>query len=418
VKKSQTLPIGLVEALLRRGETLARELGDSIPGELWGLWRTSTDGSRLIASPMLAQLGADALSEQEAVASVVACVPEVRSGWMSVLAARLQEHGSSRNVRELIATISMLAPASRVIRQALPQARLQPTPFNDIEMSLLGASAEQAVAYPRLVRALSSTAALAEGGHGVPLKPLADLDPLSPQTCWQETRLLRLPNPDEQPPSEPHAVLSGSLAPVSAEETERNPRLKSSIGWVLTRPWAFLLAQLVFTQEAWAAERSGSQLTLELPEDQFNHAHEPWQILVFVTLASGEEFQCGTLGELIGRVLRRLGVTVLIPPGTPKPLDLDARLAPVINRMLRERVWRIADFSGLRPRRGYLIDEEFSTLCYRSFGNRYFSRMGSMVTAAIRKESERWAEEKLATVRAARAASQAIRGEGGIEAAL
>ena len=141
---------------------------------------------------------------------------------------------------------------------------------------------------------------------------------------------------------------------------------------------------------AWAAERSGSQLTLELPEDQFNHAHEPWQVLVFVTLATGDEIQCGTLGELINRVLRRLGVTLLILPGTPKPLDLDARLAPVINRMLRERVWRIADFSGLRPRRGYLIDEEFSTLCYRSFGNRYFSRMGSLVTTAIRKECERW----------------------------
>jgi hypothetical protein len=52
---------------------------------------------------------------------------------------------------------------------------------------------------------------------------------------------------------------------------------------------------------------------------------------------------------------------------------IDARLAPVINRLLRERIWRIADFPGLRPRRGYLIDEEFSNLCYRSFGNRYFS---------------------------------------------
>ena len=86
--------------------------------------------------------------------------------------------------------------------------------------------------------------------------------------------------------------------------------------------------------------------------------------------------------------------------------------------MLRERVWRIADFSGLRPRRGYLIDEEFSTLCYRSFGNRYFSRMGSMVTVAIRKECERWAEEKLATVRAVRAASQAVRGHDGLKAGL
>ena len=92
--------------------------------------------------------------------------------------------------------------------------------------------------------------------------------------------------------------------------------------------------------------------------------------------------------------------------GAPGDSGLDARLAPVINRLLRERVWRIADFSGLRPRRGYLIDDEFSNLCYRAFGNRYFSRLRSPVTAAIRSECERWAEEKLISVRAVRAGSR------------
>lgn len=416
--RPRSLPIDIVSALLTAGEARDTGLGDWIPGEAFGLWCTSANASRLVGSPVLARLASESLNEREAQAAVFGCIPEFRSAWIAIVAARLKEYGSGRNVRELISAISKLAPASRAIREKLAHARLDSTGFDDVEMSLLGAPAEQAVAYPRLIRVLSSTAALIEGGQGGPAKPLPDVDPLSPQTCWQQDRLLRLPNVDELPPREPHAVLTGSVAPLSTEETERDPRLQSSIGWVLTRPWAFLLAQLVFTQEAWAAERSGSQLTLELPEDQFNHAHEPWQVMVFVTLASGDEVQCGTLGELISRILRRLGVTLLIPPGTPKPLDLDARLAPVINRMLRERVWRIADFSGLRPRRGYLIDEEFSTLCYRSFGNRHFSRMGSLVTTAIRKECERWAEEKLATVLAARAASQASRGQDGIEAAL
>lgn len=418
MRKPHTFPSADVSTLLTRGEVRSAELTAWVPGDTFGLWYRSGDGTRLVASPVLAQLAAESLNEREAQTSIFACVPEFRSAWLSILAARLKEYGSGRNVRELIATVSKLAPASRVIREKLPQARLDATGFDDVEISLLGAPAEQAVAYPRLVRVLSSTAALVEGGRGVPAKPLPDVDPLSPQTCWQQDRLLRLPNLEEPPPSEPHAVLAGSVAPISSEETPRDPRLQSSVGWVLTRPWAFLLAQLVFTQEAWAAERSGSQLTLELPEDQFNHAHEPWQVLVFVTLASGEEIQCGTVGDLIDRVLRRLGVTLLLPPGTPNPHDLDARLAPVINRMLRERVWRIADFSGLRRRRGYLIDEEFSTLCYRSFGNRYFSRMGSMVTASIRKECERWAEEKLTAVRAVRTAWQASRGQEGMEAAL
>ncbi len=371
-----------------------------------GLWFRSADTSRLVASPVLARLADQSLNEQEAVAAVFGCVPEFRSAWLSILAARLKEYGASRNVRELIAAIGKLGRASRAIRKLLPKSRLEATDFNEVELSLFGAPVDQAVAYPRLVRVVSSTAALIEGGQGAAAKPLPDVDPLNPQSCWQQGRLLRLPDLDEPGPKDAHAVLAGTVAPLSEDETTREARLWSTVGWVLTRPWAFLLAQVVFTQEAWTAERSGSQLTLELPEDLFNHAHEPWQVLVFVTLASGEEVKCGTLGELAQRIIARLGVTLLVPPGTPRPLDLDARLAPVVNRLLRERVWRIADFSGLRPRRGYLIDEEFSNLCYRAFGNRYFSRLGSPVTAAIRSECERWAEEKLISVRAVRAASR------------
>jgi len=418
MKKPHALPTESVSALLTSGEVPNTSLDAWVPGEAIGLWYQSTDGSRLVASPALARLVSGTLNEQEAIASVFACVPEFRAAWLSILAARLKEYGAGRNVRELISTIGKLTYATGALRNLLSESRLEATGFHDVELTLFGAPAEHAVAYPRLVRVVSATAALIEGRQGTSAKPLPDVDPLSPQTCWQQGRLLRLPDLDEPAPNEAHAVLSGSVAPLSEGEAARDPRLQSTIGWALTRPWVFLLAQVVFTQEAWAAERSGSQLTLELPEDQFHHAHEPWQVLVFVTLASGEEVQCGTLGELIGKVLGRLGVTLLAPPGAPKPLDLDARLAPVINRLLRERVWRIADFSGLRPRRGYLIDEEFSNLCYRSFGNRYFSRMGSLVTAAIRTECERWAEEKLVAVRAVHAVSPAVRSQEGSETAL
>jgi hypothetical protein len=348
------------------------------------------------------------------VASLFACVAEFRSAWVSILAARLKEYGANRNIRELIPAIEKLGPASDAIRRLLIGAQLRDTGLRDVEISLFGSPVDQAIAYPSLLRVIAATAPLMEGGRGKPASsPPPDIDPLAPQNNWTSGRLLRLPDSTEPAPGDSYAVLPGSLASPSEGEIARDQRLHSVVGWVLTRPWAFLLAQVVFTQEAWAAERSGSQLTLELPEDLFNHAHEPWQVLVFVTLVSGEEVQCGTLGELTQRILARLGVTLLVPPGTPKPLDFDARLAPVINRLLRERVWRIADFSGLRPRRGYLIDEEFSNLCYRAFGNRYFSRLGSPVTAAIRSECERWAEEKLISVRAVRSVSRlAIDHEG------
>jgi len=411
----QAIPIQAVSDILIQGEIRDPGLDNWIPGETLGLWSHSADGSRLIASSVLGRLAAESLDEQEAVAAVFACAAEFRSAWLSILAARLKEYGSSRNVRELIAAIGRLGLSSYAIRKLLPAASLAATGLSNVELALFGASTDHAVVYPKLVRIVSSTAGLIEGGRGARKKSLPDIDLLSPQSSWQTGRLLRLPDASEPEPKDVQAVLNGTIAPLSPSETSREARLQSTVGWVLGRPWAFLLAQIVFAQEAWAAERSGSQLTLELSEDQFHHAHEPWQVLVFVTLASGEEVKCGTLGELTERVLSRLGVTLLVPPGTPKPLDLDARLAPVINRLLRERVWRIADFSGLRPRRGYMIDDEFSNLCYRAFGNRYFSRQGSPVTAAIRSECERWAEERLVSVRAARVASRNSADNGPVE---
>lgn len=404
--KPVTTLIEGVRNLLKRGEMPDVVEAQLIQGQALGLWFGSAPVGRLVASSSLAMLAAALVNEQEAVATVYSCVPEFRNAWLPIIAARLKEYGANRNLKELIRAIEKLGPASHVIRRLLDGAQLKDTGLRDIEISLFGSPADQAVTYPSLLRVIAATAHLIEGAEGKPAAALPDIDPLAPHTNFTSGRLMRLPDFGESAPGAAYAVLPGSLAAPTEEETVRDKRLDSIIGWVLTRPWAFLLAQVVFTQEAWAAERSGSQLTLELPEDQFNHAHEPWQVLVFVTLTSGEEIQCGTLGGLISRVLRRFGVTLLVPPGTPRPLDLDVRLAPVINQLLRERVWRIADFSGLRPRRGYLIDEEFSNLCYRAFGNRYFSRLGSPVTAAIRSECERWAEEKLISVRAVRAASR------------
>ena len=409
------LPVEPLRTLFTHGEVQDASLDSWIPGGALGLWSRTADGTRSVASVELVRLAAASQSEQEAVTAAFACVPEFRRAWLPILAARLKEHGTNRNVRELIPAIEKLGPASGTVRNLLTGAQLKDTGLREVEIPLFGSPVDQAISYPSLLRVIATTAPLMEGGHGKPVSSPNDIDPLAPQSSWISGRLLRLPDPSEPMPGAFFAVLPGSLAAPSEDEVGRDQRLRSAVGWVLMRPWAFLLAQVVFTQEAWAAERSGSQLTLELPEDLFNHAHEPWQVLVFVTLASGEEVRCGTLGELAERILARLGVTLLVPPGTPRPLDLDARLAPVINRLLRERVWRIADFSGLRPRRGYLIDEEFSNLCYRAFGNRYFSRLGSPVTAAIRSECERWAEEKLISVRAVRAASRLATDREGAE---
>lgn len=399
--------------LLGWGEADSDALDTTFPGKALGLWFRASESTRLVASPMLAQLATASLNESEAVAAIFSCLLDLRARWLELVAARLREQGSRRDIRELIAEIQRLGTASKTLREHVLKASLTATGYEELERSLFGAAADQALAFPPLIRVLGLTAPLIEGQAGVPAKALADIDSLAPDKNWVAGRLLRLPSADESPSAKPTAVLPGSWAGLSEEEVGSDERLRSLMGWVLCRPWVFLLAQVAFTQEAWAAERSGSQLTLELPEDQFDHAYAPWRVSIIVSMATGEEVNCGSLGELIQRVLRRLGVVLLLPPGSghravdsigtgQSTFDLDERLAVVVTALLKQRVWRMADFSGLSPRRGYLIDEEFSNSCYRAFGNRHFSRSGSLVTAAIRNECELWARERLAYISATR----------------
>ncbi|MCA9632110.1 MAG: hypothetical protein KC766_30865, partial [Myxococcales bacterium] len=49
---------------------------------------------------------------------------------------------------------------------------------------------------------------------------------------------------------------------------------------------------------------------------------------------------------------------------------------------------------GLRP--GYSIHPSFSDACYRTLGSRAFYRLGSPITAAIRRAAETWARERIA----------------------
>ena len=103
---------------------------------------------------------------------------------------------------------------------------------------------------------------------------------------------------------------------------------------------------------------------------------------VVVTTPDGDEIVCGTLGELVRRIFARLNVTLLARPEATARLD--ERLAPVIHQLLENRVWRFEPRSAGGRRPGFVIDDEFSTSCYRAFGSKYFYRLGSILTAAVR----------------------------------
>ena len=213
---------------------------------------------------------------------------------------------------------------------------------------------------------------------------------------------MQLPVLNDADPTEAIFVLAGSCALLpKAERVPDDSPSQAVMRWVLYRPWIMLLAQIAFTQEAWEAEQISGRLALELAEDQLANPYEPSRVDVVVTTADGDEILCGTLGELLRRVLARLDVTLLAR--AEEAQRLDERLARVIHLLLEQKVWRFEPHGAGSRRPGYVIDDDFSTSCYRAFGSKYFYRGGSLLTNAIRLTCEQWAQAKLSEAGALRA---------------
>lgn len=274
-------------------------------------------------------------------------------------------------------------------------ASLQPTSHQALEIALFGASAEQAVVWPKLLRVIGATSELIEGKHGHPLAALPTIEPLDPKRTWCNFRLLQMLVVEGTSPDSQSFVLNGYCGPLlPVERVNDDIESQAVMRWVLSRPWIMLLAQVAFVQEAWEAEQISGRLMLELAEDQLANPYEPSRVDVVVTTPDGDEILCGTLADLVRRVLVRLDVTLLARP--EEAALLDQQLAPVMHLLLEKKIWRFEAGAGGGRRPGFLIDDEFSTSCYRAFGSKYFYRLGSVLTAAIRSTCEQWARESMA----------------------
>ena len=383
-----------VRELITIGEAVVGTVSTLAEPMQLGLWSQDSSTGRIMARTGLVQLAARLPNFDESVAAPFACQSKLRFSWFRIVAARLREAGKRRDTDELCNAIELLGEASRMIREAVPNVSLQPSGHQLVEIALFGASAEQAVVWPKLLRVIGATTELVEGKLGHPLVALPTVAPLDPKRTWCNGRLLQLPIVDRITTHELKFVLDGNCGPLSAAEAVADDiESQAVMRWVLYRPWIMLLAQVVFVQEAWEAEQISGRLTLELGEDQLANPYEPSRVDVVVTTPDGDEILCGTLGDMVRRVLARLDVTLLARP--EDAAQLDQRLAQVVHLLLEKKIWRFeAGASGGR-RPGFVIDDEFSTSCYRVFGSKYFYRLGSVLTAAIRSTCEQWAREKL-----------------------
>ena len=311
-----------VQALLKDGETSSGPLESLSAGLRFGLWFCTTDGKRCVASAVLAHLAASLPNRDEATAALFACEDRYRASWWPLVAARFRDAGRRRHLPELCMGIDQVGPASAAVRTLLPQAALKATGFGELETLLFGAPADQAVVWPVLLRIMGATAALVEGGQGQPVDLLPAVDFLDPPCCWRRDRILQLPRIVDDGQADLRFVLNGHCGPLSEKElVPDDPLGQAVMRWVLYRPWVLMLAQVAFVQEAWVAEQISGRLALELADDQMANPYQPGRVDVVVTTPEGDEILCGTVGDLLRRVLGRLGITLLARPEEVRQLD-------------------------------------------------------------------------------------------------
>jgi hypothetical protein len=371
--------VGDIKELLTSGEVVSQSLRTLSPLSDACLW--SDDGRKLVATPKLVGLANALPSYSEALPGVFSLVPELRAAWLRIVLARLREMGERNDISSLCEAVTASGLLATELATGV-EPSLAATPFSELERLVLPAAAIEAPAFPVLLRVLAATAGLATKSPPS-VRGLEDIVWDDPSKTWQPGRLIRLPSVDDTAPAS--RVLSGALDDnVDAGDTMR---------WALLRPWVFLLAQMVFTKEAWEAERVSGNVAFELEQAHIALFQSPPRVDVVVTLPTGEEVPCGSLGEFALQVLAQLDVTILAHRISPSLLD--DRLAHAVEALVRREVWRFDHGTGGR-RPGYTIHPSFSDACYRALGSRAFYRLGSSITAAIRRVAETWAREHLA----------------------
>lgn len=364
----------IIDSLLRLiGQGYVTDQNRQLVNLLSGIVHRSQNG--WVLSHKLIKQRQSLTDNKELVLALLGLMPEYREAWLSIMAARCKEAGQMPDGEIMVQLITQLQGAAVWVESALPDAQLVASPFAAIERELLGVSLEQAAATPRLARILAVSFALQTGRTTtLPEMPLVDASGMQADQNWMNGRLLALPGVS----ADAAYILSNPLIP---------PDVTSAMDWVLSQPWALLLAMVSYAQYNWAAEARGG-LLLELSPGQ--NPVQPSHISVLIQGTEGDETLCGSFAVLILRVLDHLGMNCF--PNRPSSAALDTALASLIGQLLVKAVWRYQD--GASGQNGqYVIHPDFADVCFRLLGNKVFNRTGKHIWQAIRLVAEQWRDE-------------------------
>lgn len=351
-----------------------------------GLWHLSENHQSLIASRKLIEQRQCLPSSHDTVAAILATQESYQTAWSKVVAAQLKDAGSRKDENALIDQVGQLGNAAASILSQIDRASLQATGFAEVESLILGQSAEQSASYPKLLRALAVAATIKYDCIGV--DELSLIGSKNTTASWQANRLIQMPDIDGSVKSLGEYLLVGRVLSKESD-TGNQPCLE----WLQANPWAYLLAHLTYTQDIWRSEQIAGGLRLEIDPSQVKHFMHPNEVQVVVTTRDDLEISCGTLAELLLRVLDSLNITLFTELDNSQQIaKLNAALAPVIGYMVEAKVWQFIQ-GGSQDIPHYQIHPQFESVPSTRLGTIGFARPGQHITAAIREQAERWAIE-------------------------
>jgi hypothetical protein len=357
-----------------------------------GLWHLSPQRKTLIASQRLLVLRQSLSNDQEAVAAILATQPAFAKAWACIVAAHLKDVGSRDDINALAEQINQLEAGAQQVLNQLSEAALTASPFGEIEALLLGQGAEQSASYPKLLRALANAAHLTGDNHQPTAVTLTEIDKTNVANAWQQHRMIGLPSTTAAP-ANPFQLTGYVASPSDAYSNDSSIQNHGCLGWLLANPWAFLLAQVVDTQDMWRSERITGGLQFEIDPSQTKYFMQPALIDVVVTTLDDAQVSCGSLGQFLLRVLAALNIQLFTAlPTAQHARTLDAALAPIIGLLIEAKVWQyIQGSSNDTPH--YQQHPDFGDMPTSRIGTIHFARPGKVLTKTIREQAELWADE-------------------------